>query len=151
MLRNLKVSVLAVPCLTLLLSLSAAISAQSPQPAKSTGKTATAKFYRTEVYFGRAKPDGTIVADPEWKGFLDEIVTPRFPDGFTVLQAIGQYREKSGRIIVEPSLVLIVVYSVDSKKESRAKIEEIRTAYLKRFDQESVLRIDLPKSVRVSF
>lgn len=152
MLLNLKVPVLVVPCLALLLSFSGATSAtsQSPKPARVETKTA-AKFYRTEIYFGRAKPNGTNVADAEWKDFLDDVVTPRFPDGFTILHATGQYQEKSGRIIAEPSLVLIVFYSAAAKRESRAKIEEIRTAYLKRFDQESVLRVDLPKSVRVRF
>ena len=108
-------------------------------------------FFRTELYFGRSKPGGGIVSDDEWQDFLAESVTPRFPDGFTALRAIGQYREKSGRIVSEPSEVLVFFYLKKSRNESRTKIEEIRAAYVKRFEQESVLRVDLPKSVRVSF
>jgi hypothetical protein len=109
------------------------------------------KFLRSELYFGRSKPGGGLVSDEDWRSFLADTVTPRFPDGFTVLAAVGQYREKSGKVITEPSQVLILLYSKRSKKVSRAKIEEIRAAYIKRFDQESVLRVDLPRTVNVSF
>lgn len=125
---------------------------QAPAAAGSAAaKVKAEKFLRTELYFGRSRPDGSIVSDADWKSFLAETVTPRFPDGFTILGASGQYREKSGRIISEPSQVLIFLYPEKTKKESRAKIEEIRTAYIKRFDQESVMRIDLIKKVDVSF
>ena len=125
--------------------------AQTAQPARAPVVARAEKFYRTELYMGRSKPDGTFVSDEDWRSFLAETVTPRFPDGFTVVRGFGQYREKSGRIISEPSEVLIFFYSGRSKKDSRAKIEEIRTAYMKRFEQESVLRVDLPKSVSVFF
>ncbi len=109
------------------------------------------KFLRTELYFGRSKPDGKNVSDDDWNRFLAEIVTPRFPDGFTVLAARGQYREKSGKIVTEPSEVLVFLYSRRMRTGSHIKIEEIRRAYVKQFNQESVLRMDLPKSVSVFF
>jgi hypothetical protein len=107
------------------------------------------KYYRTELYCGRSKPDGGIVSDDEWEKFLVDVVTPRFPDGFTILKGTGQYREKSGRIISEPSNVLVFLY--ENRKESRPKIEEIRAAYVKQFSQESVLRLDFTQKVEVSF
>jgi hypothetical protein len=107
------------------------------------------KFYRTELYCGRSKPDGGMVSDEEWERFLTEVVTPRFPDGFTTLKATGQYREKSGKIISEPSNVLVFLYT--NKDESRLQIEEIRAAYVKQFSQESVLRLDFKQKVEVSF
>lgn len=109
------------------------------------------KFYRTELYLGRSKPDGSFVSDGEWERFLADVVTPRFPDGFTILQGTGQYREKSGKIISEPSQVLVFLYTKATKRESRRKIEEIRAAYVKQFSQESVLRLDFKSSVEVSF
>jgi Protein of unknown function (DUF3574) len=123
---------------------------QAPAPA-STAVVNAKKFLRTELYFGRSKPDGTIVSDVDWSSFLAEIVTPRFPDGFTVLKASGQYRDKSGKIITEPSEVLIFLYERNSRISSRRKIEEIRSAYVKQFSQESVLRMDMLKSVSVYF
>jgi hypothetical protein len=117
----------------------------------AAASAAADKYYRTELYFGRSIPGGGIISDEEWERFLAEVVTPRFPDGFTILKGVGQYREKSGKIISEPSQVIVFLYSRKIKRTSRAKIEEIRAAYVKRFNQESVLRIDFQKSVDVSF
>ena len=126
-------------------------NAQSAKRAEVRPSAKAEKFYRTELYLGRSRSNGPIVSDEEWNGFLSETVTPRFPDGFTAIKAAGQYRDKTGKIVSEPSEVLIILYPSSSKKVSRAKIEEIRTAYIQRFGQESVLRVDLPKSVRVLF
>lgn len=109
------------------------------------------RYYRTELYFGRSKPAGGSVTEGEWKKFLAEVVTPRFPDGFTILKGTGQYREKSGKIITEQSEVLVFLYRGTKLNSSRRKIEEIRKAYMRQFDQESVLRIDYPQSVDVRF
>ena len=49
-------------------------------------------FARTELFFGRAKPDGSMVTDEEFHSFLDEIITPRFPNGLTALPGTGQFR-----------------------------------------------------------
>lgn len=126
------------------------LNGQTAKPASAVAAKAQ-KFYRTELYFGRSKPSGGLVSDADWNEFLAEVVTPRFPDGFTNVKAVGHYRERSGKIISEPSEVLIFFYSSAAKSISRAKIEEIRTAYVKKFEQESVLRIDLPRSVKASF
>jgi hypothetical protein len=68
-----------------------------------------------------------------------------------VIPARGQYREDSGNIITESTMVLMIVYPAKVKQASRKKIDEIRAAYKSRFRQESVMRIDIPKSVRVYF
>ena len=109
------------------------------------------KYYRTELYFGRSIPGGGMVSEEEWAHFLAEEVTPKFPGGFAVLKGQGQYREKTGKIISEPSQILIFLYPAKTRKTSRAKIDEIRAAYIKKFNQESVLRVDFRKTVEVSF
>jgi len=109
------------------------------------------RFYRTELYFGRGKPDGGTVSDDEWKDFLDREVTSRFPAGFTVLDGAGQYRDKSGKIVKESSKVLVFLYFKEDRKSSGTRINEIRAAYCKQFQQESVLRLDFRKAVEVSF
>ena len=92
-----------------------------------------------------------MVSEEQWSEFLVEIVTPRFPDGFTDIGGHGQYRDRSGKIISEPSRLLVFLYTRKTRKESRAKIEEIRATYVKKFNQESVLRVDFKSSVEVSF
>jgi len=112
---------------------------------------AGAKFYRTELYFGMDIPGGGTVSEEDWSKFLNDEVTPKFPDGFTVIESYGQYKDKSGQIVKEKSRVLILLYPKKLLKDNDPKIEEIRAAYKKTFKQESVLRLDFSQTVRVSF
>jgi hypothetical protein len=95
---------------------------------------------RLELYFGTQRPGGAPVTDAEWAAFLDEEVTPRFPDGLTVLTGNGQWRNSKGLVTKETSAVLVILYEPSAEKE--AAIEDIRAAYKDRFDQESVMRVD---------
>jgi hypothetical protein len=103
---------------------------------------------RTELFFGTSKPDGTVVTADEINAFVDNEITPRFPDGLTALTGYGQFRNSAGVIIQEQSIVLILLYPL-SDREASKRIEEIRTAYKAAFQQESVLRVD--SFARVSF
>jgi hypothetical protein len=103
-------------------------------------------WVRTELFFGTEKP-GPDVTDQQFSRFVNDTVTPRFPDGLTVLDGNGQWRDSSGRIVRERSKVLILLYPGDSAGDSNRKIEEIRDAYEKRFQQESVLRADSEETV----
>ena len=97
-----------------------------------------------------AKPDG-VVTDEQFMEFLDRIITPRFPDGLTLLKGNGQFRDGEGDIIKEESFVLILLYPLEEFHESSRRINVIREHYKDEFDQESVLRVDDPFAVRVSF
>jgi Protein of unknown function (DUF3574) len=109
-------------------------------------------FARTELYFGTAKAEGEPpVTDEQFLEFLDREITPRFPDGLTLLKGDGQFQGASGVIIKEDSFVLILLYSLEGFRDSSRKINRIRELYKDEFDQESVLRVDDPFAVRVSF
>ena len=108
-------------------------------------------FARTELFFGTSKPDGTAVTDAEFMKFLDEVITPRFPDGLTLLSGHGQFRNSAGVIVEEKSFLLILLYPVEDFRASSRRIERIRTLYKERFQQESVLRADDAFASRVSF
>jgi hypothetical protein len=108
-------------------------------------------FIRTELYFGRNKPDGAEVSRKEFDKFLSGFVTERFPDGLTVLTGRGQFLNSEGEVEQERSVVLILLYPVSARNEKHIKIEEIREEYKKRFLQQSVLRVDDPLPVWVSF
>jgi len=107
-------------------------------------------FARTELFFGTAKP-GSAVTEEEFSTFLDEVVTPLFPDGLTVVKGDGQFRDADGVTIKEQSFVLILLYPVERHKTSSRNIDAIRRAYMTRHLQESVLRVDDPFLVWVSF
>jgi hypothetical protein len=102
----------------------------------------TQALVRTELFFGRLKPDGGVVTDAEWRAFVEEHVTARFPDGFTVLDALGQYRGRDGQIKVEPTKVLLILHGPEARP--RAAIQELRDLYRRLFQQESVLLIESP-------
>lgn len=92
------------------------------------------------LYLGRAKASGAIVGERAVRRFLDEVVSPRFPDGLTVLDAYGEFRSKSGAIFREPSKLVILLVPDAAKVED--KIQAIITAYKHRFSQNAVLRTE---------
>ena len=89
------------------------------------------------LYFGTSRPHGRV-SESEWSEFLATVVTPRFPDGLTVMPAQGQWRGHEGTILREQSYVLSLVHADDDV--SSTAIGEIMGAYRMRFEQESVLR-----------
>jgi hypothetical protein len=121
------------------------------RPIPVLGRKGVLAFARTELFFGTEKPEGPPVSDEDFRGFLDSQITPRFPDGLTVVKGDGQFRDSTGDIIKEASFILILLYPVESVKDSNRSIERIRRCYLHQFDQESVLRVDDPFASWVSF
>lgn len=99
-------------------------------------------FARTELFFGLSKAKGAEVTDSEFQGFVDREITPRFPDGLTLLVGQGQFKNSSQVIVREPSRLLILLYPMGKGNNNNRKIEEIRAVYKKTFQQESVLRTD---------
>jgi hypothetical protein len=87
-------------------------------------RPAQARWLRTELYVavGRADdPAGPRIDEATWRAFLDGEVTPRFPDGFSVYDAYGQWRHPDSA-------------------EARDRIEAVRGAFKSRFGHDSVLR-----------
>ena len=101
---------------------------------------------RDELYFGLSRPDGGMVSEADFAAFVDEVVTPRFPDGFTVVPVMGQFREHSGKIAREPSRVIVLLAPEDQLTSQ--KIDDIRAIYKQRFAQESVLLVTSPARVK---
>jgi hypothetical protein len=99
-----------------------------------------------EMVFGRNIGDSLGVSEADWNRFLDEEVTPRFPDGLTVMSASGQWRDtERGNVVQEPSKVLVVVLGDEALDKPR--IAEIATAYKQRFKQQGVLTMLRPACV----
>jgi hypothetical protein len=103
-------------------------------------RTGAAAYARLELLFGLGKQGGGEVSEEEWRSFLEMEVTPRFPDGLTVVAAYGQWRSRSGEVAREPSRVLVIWHRRGAGGE--ADIEAIRQAYKAQFSQESVMRVD---------
>jgi hypothetical protein len=101
-----------------------------------------APMVKAELFLGRNIGATEGVSDAVWQSFLNEEITPRFPDGFTVLSSDGQWRGPDGRIVMERGLVLSVVTARIA--EDRVKLDEIRSAYRARFMQDAVLMAETP-------
>jgi Protein of unknown function (DUF3574) len=80
------------------------------------------------------------VTEEEFHRFIDTKVTPRFPEGLTLINAKGQFKDSTGTIVQEGSKLLILLYPFS--KESNQAVEQIRADYKKDFQQESVLHVD---------
>jgi Protein of unknown function (DUF3574) len=127
---------------------SAAPADPAPAPAESglRCEAGDTPMVRDVIYFGRNRPDGGTVSDAEWEAYLDSVVTPRFPAGFTVVEAQGHWRGESGVVERERTEVLTLLHTGDeaSREAVRALIEE----YVRRFHQEAVLRERLAACAR---
>lgn len=97
------------------------------------------QWLRYQLFMGRSTSSGETVDDAEWETFLSDTVTPRFPDGLTVLDGFGQWRNAEGEVQGERSTVLIIL--VPEEAEAMPQIDEISYEYERRFMQESVLRV----------
>lgn len=92
---------------------------------------------RAELFFGRNIGDRLGVSDADFQAFVDAELTPRFPDGLTVLDAAGQWRGASGVIGREPSK--LVILALPGRAGGENKLDAVRQAYKTRFSQEAVL------------
>lgn len=92
-----------------------------------------------QLFFGRDVAGRPSVSEADFRKFVDEELTPRFPDGLTVLDAAGQWRGAQNRMIREASKVVLIVLPPNRGVADR--IEAVRGAYKARFHQDSVLLI----------
>jgi hypothetical protein len=97
---------------------------------------------KAELFFGRNAGAIEAVSDAAWQAFLSDEITPRFPDGLTVVASNGQWRGPDGRIIAERGFVLSILMPA-SAVENRL-LEEIRDEYSARFMQNAVLLVQTP-------
>jgi uncharacterized protein DUF3574 len=112
-------------------------------PCPDGGRKATA-----ELVFGRVAQDGTGgVSEAEFARFLDGEVSPRFPEGLTVIDAEGHWTAPAGAGIRDPAKLVMIVLPGD--KDDSGKLQAVRVAYEKRFHQHSVLL--MPHGDCVSF
>jgi hypothetical protein len=99
-------------------------------------------FARTELFFGSLRSDKPPVSEQDFLGFLNDTITPLFPNGLTLLTGLGQFLNSQGVIQQEQSWLLILLYPVGEREDNNGKIETIRGQYKDAFEQESVLRAD---------
>ena len=150
--------------LSLLLSASLAACASAPAPAPAAEVTsslhgdaarpasAPAGWVRSELYFGVGKanvdPAVEAIGEAQWREFLDREVTPRFPDGLTVIDGYGQWTFRGNPQPNRLQSKVLVILHEDSPRRL-ADIEAIRLAWKQAHGHQSVLWSRQP--IAVSF
>jgi hypothetical protein len=90
-----------------------------------------------QLLLGQDIGGGRSVSPAEWRDFVSAAVTPRFPDGFTISDARGQWMDRqTHRIIVEPSKIILI--AVEDTPMVRERLEAVVSLYRSRFHQQSV-------------
>jgi hypothetical protein len=118
--------------------------APSPTLSCSAGDSA---LVRETLYFGRNRPGG-IVSDSEWQSFLADVVTPRFPQGLTVTEGVGQWRSADTSAVEQERSEVVTLFH-PATEAARRSVHEIALEYKRRFQQEAVLRERAPTCVRL--
>jgi len=99
-----------------------------------------------ELIFGRSIGGRIEVSEERWTLFVDDEITPRFPDGLTVFDAAGQWRDKASKKITRESSKIVLIV-LPGNAEDLARLNEIAEAYKRSFGQQSVGMIVRPACV----
>ena len=129
------------------------VSVHTKDPASSTlqgdaTRPAQAQWVRTELYFSVGPLEGQegVVSPARWREFLDQEVTTRFPDGFSVFDAYGQWKDHDAKVPERlATKVIVILHESSAKRES--DIEAIRLAYKRITGDLSVLRLSQPAAM----
>ena len=90
-----------------------------------------------ELFFGRGMKGRAPVSDAEWAEFEAQTVAPNFPDGFTVFDGEGQWRNpQSGQIVSARTKILMV--AAERTPDLAQRLSAVIDAYQRRFRQQSV-------------
>jgi hypothetical protein len=99
-----------------------------------------------DIFFGRNIGGTLDVSEAAWRDFVKAEVSPRFPDGLTVIDAVGQWRDiQRNAPVREPSKILSLILRDRARDEER--IDAIVDAYKRRFRQQSVAVVIRPACV----
>ena len=99
-----------------------------------------------ELMFGRNIGRRIGVSEGDFGRFVDREIMSRFPNGLTVFNAAGQWREQAmDKIVREPSKVVQIV--LPGQVDDIARLNEIVEAYKRRFKQQSVVMVVRPACV----
>lgn len=109
---------------------------------------ATRGWVDTRLYFGLGPADHPEqgVSEADWRAFLDKEVTPRFPDGLSVVDVYGQWEGKNQSTPERLRSKCLIIDYPDTA-ENRARIDAIRSAWKQKTGDQSVMRVTEPADV----
>jgi Protein of unknown function (DUF3574) len=139
-----RIACLAVCSLTLA---SATLHQAVAQPAPPSCHGTQQPKMVAELMFGRDIGVGRNigVSESEWQRFVARELVSRFPDGLTIMDAVGQWRDHDGKIVHEPSKHVEIV--LPGNKDDDTRLDAVVAAYKNAFHQHSVGVIVRPACV----
>jgi Protein of unknown function (DUF3574) len=134
--------------LCLLFAVAAETGLRAQTQAESQGSCHGSQHFRqvAELLFGRDIGQRPGVSESAFARFVAHEITPRFPDGLTVSNATGQWRDlESGAMVREPSKRVEIV--LPGKADDETRLDAVVAAYKRDFHQQSVVVIVRPACV----
>lgn len=98
-----------------------------------------------KLFFGQRSEGRPWVSETQFRKFVDEELTSRFPDGLTVLEGGDRWKGEKDNQIRKSAKVVLIVLPKDGDPQPR--LEAVREAYKARFSEDSVLRVTGPTCV----
>ena len=117
--------------------LAACTASPSPPTSYSCPPPTKKPMLIAELFFGRAIKGRAPLSDAEWAEFTAQTITPNFPDGFTVFDGEGQWRNpRTGKIARDPTKILLV--AAQPTPDLPQRLSTVIDAYKTQFHQQSV-------------
>lgn len=119
----------------------------APRSADAQGTVVPA--VESRLYFGMSSEDGSGVSEQEFATFLRDEVTPRFPDGLTLVSVYGQSSGSTAPNVIQERTKLLILVHEDTP-EAAAKLAELKEIYRERYGQIGVFHTRSPVEIVVS-
>lgn len=108
------------------------------RPVVATCAAALQPYMKTTLYFER--PGSlTKARQRKWQAFIREVLVQHFPEGGTIMENIGWWRDPEGKVAGGRGNTLVVLAPPDKAAEHRRAVAAVVAEIRRRYQQQSVL------------
>jgi flagellar biosynthesis regulator FlaF len=97
------------------------------------------ELIQVDLFLGRDISGVGEVSESQFQSFVDNVITPLFPDGLTIFDTQGQFQDSTGKVVEESSKVVSLI--IEDTQSNETAINEIISEYIEQFQQQSVLTV----------
>jgi hypothetical protein len=90
-----------------------------------------------ELFFGRDIEGRGVVSEAQWSDFAATTLAAAFPDGFTVADGVGYWRDPASATEAREPAKIVLVASANSSALA-ARLGSVMSAYRAQFRQQAV-------------
>lgn len=95
-----------------------------------------------QLYLGGVQTGGPAISAADLGRFVEQEITPKFPDGLTVLEGGQRWEGPENTRLREAAKVVLIVLPAGG--DAKARVEGVRRAYRARFRQDAELLMAPP-------